>query len=124
MIFRNRKISLNASEIQLHMSLSKVDVLAWVRKFVSHYDAFEDEVRNEVLSEYFITEREMRKFFENDSKCLSIFPARYSEQISGWAWNICIKEGYLIASSTPGIEKTYRLAPITMKRVGRPRKSY
>lgn len=120
MIVRNHKINKNADEIQLRMSFSKVDVLKWLRLLGSTYNS-DEETRQWFLSHTF-DENDIRYFFEHHGQALASLDTKWREELSGWAWNVAVREKFLVQSSTPGREREYYPTETLLKRVGRPKK--
>ena len=112
---------MNANEIQLSLSFSKVDVLKWLRSFATICCKYDKELEDSWLSSS-LTEKDVRHYLENDSMVLGSYEERWREKISAWAWNVAVREKYLVQSSTPGREHDFYPDPILLKRVGRPRK--
>lgn len=121
MIIRDRKINVNAAEIRLSVSFSKVDVLKWL-KYYSYLGSLHDSDGGQWWLSIPQTEKDVRYWLEHDCMALGSFEDGLRKQLSAWAWNVAVREKYFEQSSTPGKDNEYYPTDILLKRVGRPKK--
>ena len=111
MVLRDRKINLKSDEVQVHCSFSLVDVRALFKMYAEICESIKDVPQ---------TEKDVCCWLENDGRAFLSWPDKWREQLSGWAFNVAVRNKLLIP--TAANEKEYYLADCLFARRGRPPK--
>lgn len=123
MILRNKRISKEAADIQLHVSFSAADVRNWIKMYAYTFTHGELSGYNyDYARSALMDEADVRWYFEHEGRILLSWPTKWKEQLSAWAWAVAIREGFLKPSATPGHENEYHFADSMLRPVGRPKK--
>ncbi len=109
-VIREKKINFKSDEIKLSCSFSVVDVKALLQMYASD----EEFARN-----YQEDEKSVRYWFEHDGRAFLSWPQKWREQLSGWAFNVAVRNKLLVPSATN--ENKYYLADCLFVKRGRPK---
>ena len=113
MVLRERKINFKSDEVQVHCSFSLPDVRALFKMYAEMCIITKDLPQ---------TEYDYRYWLEHDGRAFLSWPDKWREQLSGWAFNVAVRNKLLIP--TAANENRYYLADCLFARRGRPPKDY
>ena len=99
MIVRNRRIGKDASEIQLSLSYTSVDVrkmVQWI--FACYYIKGCDFLEEKELATPH-SQQEIIELFQCDWRCFGNYADKWSRLLGEWAFRTCISKGYIQESA-------------------------
>lgn len=121
MILRNKRINKHAEEIQLSVSYGQPDVkkmIQWV--FNCYYFHGCAWLLTEKLESPH-SEQDLIELLKNDPNCFGNYESKWAQQLSEWAFNACLRLGFLKKSATN--ENRYYFTELCVpKKAGRPPK--
>lgn len=121
MILRNKRISQQASEIQLSLSYGVADVrkmVQWMYKCYFHKGC--DWLASSLLAQPH-TEQELLGLLASDPQCFGNYQTKWAETLAQWALNVSLREKIIIKSATE--PNTYFFTDLAVaKKIGRPPK--
>lgn len=115
MITRKQRINPNATEVQVAVSYGAADIRRFVGNFmrpslfgppdkIMYPDEFVKDWRT-----YDFAEQELRYTFEVHPAIFGNYEQPWRNQLSGWAFQQCIRLGYIVASAA--VEGRYYFSP-------------
>lgn len=121
MILRNKRIKKEAEEIQLYVSYGEPDVKKMVQWMFNCYYYHNCQWLLTEKLEQPHSEQELLEILQNDPKCFGNFETKWAKLLAEWAFNSCIRHGYLKPSAID--ENRYYFTELCVPRkAGRPPK--
>jgi len=109
-VIRDKKINFKSDEVKLSCSFSIVDVKALLQMYA-------ELCIN--IREIPDTEKSIRHWLEHDGRAFLSWPPKWREQLSGWAFNVAVRNKLLEPTATA--ENKYYLADCLFTKRGRPK---
>lgn len=118
MILRNKRISKQANEIQLSVCYGIPDVkrmVQWIF-YLFHHDC--DYLYQSMLKMP-QSEMDIIEIFVRDKNCFGNYGLKWARPLAEWAFNVCLREKFIIRSATTENQYYFTEKCLTKKR-GRP----
>lgn len=122
MVLCNKKISVSADVVQLSLSYSEVDVLRMAKYIFNQCLGGDNEWMQPDLLQTPQTEQLIRSYLARSPRCFGNYEAKWAEQLGLWAFNVCLRQGFLRKSAT--VDDCYYFTDLCVqKKRGRPTKA-
>lgn len=99
MILRKNKLNPKAKEIQFAICYSSADIKQFLKRYLTQvYQPDNSEAELAFLMNDVVTERDIRNVLEKLDWAFGVYEQPWRSQMSAWAWNRIVEEGYVVKS--------------------------